>query len=248
MPWRSQVSSCARFLSNFSSCTASLASDSSFFCTNVCVVARPGREPSAIQFDDPRGEALQKGAVVGDEHDRAAVVGQEVFQPEIASMSRWLVGSSSSSSIRLDHQRASQQDAASPAAGQRVNGDRPVEAKARQDEVDLVLATPVLRVVSRQCGEPFSHDVEDRLRRRERHILFEPRHPQRGLVPDAAGVRRQFAADDLQQGRLAGTVASDDRYALPRLELQRHVVEEWQVAECVVDVVECQKGHRERNC
>jgi hypothetical protein len=45
-------------------------------------------------------------------------------------------------------------------------------------------------------------------------------------MPDAAGVRRQFATDDLQQGRLAGAVASNHRHALARLELQRHVVEE----------------------
>ncbi len=41
------------------------------------VVARPGRQPAAIELDDAGGDALQKRAVVGDEHDGAAVVVEE---------------------------------------------------------------------------------------------------------------------------------------------------------------------------
>ena len=80
IPWRSHASSSASFLSNFSCWTASLASD--FFLPPQVgrVVAGPRRQPAAIELDDARREPLEERAVVGDEHDRAVVVGEEALR------------------------------------------------------------------------------------------------------------------------------------------------------------------------
>ena len=67
--------------------------------------------------------------------------------------------------------------------------------------------------------------------RGERHVLHEPRDAQRRLPPDRAGVGRHFAADDLQQRRLAGAVAADDRHALARRRSAATRVEQRQMAE-----------------
>ncbi len=81
MPCRSQTSSSASRLSNFSCCTASLASHSSFRRRNVCVVAGPRRQPAAIDLDDARREPLEERAIVRDEHDGAGIVGEERLEP-----------------------------------------------------------------------------------------------------------------------------------------------------------------------
>ena len=61
------------------------------------VVARPRRQPAAIELDDPRRQPLEERAVVGDEQHRAGVSARNASSQAIASMSRWFVGSSSSS-------------------------------------------------------------------------------------------------------------------------------------------------------
>ena len=45
------------------------------------VVARPRRQRAAIDLDDPGRQPLQERAIVGDEHDRAAIVGEEALEP-----------------------------------------------------------------------------------------------------------------------------------------------------------------------
>src|SRR5262249_29841024 len=51
----------------------------------------------------------------------------------------------------------------------------------------------------------------------------------------------------LQQRRFSGSIAANDRDALARINLQRHVVEQRQMAEGNRDVIECDQRH-EREC
>jgi hypothetical protein len=89
-----------------------------------------------------------------------------------------------------------------------------------------------------QIAEPLGDDVEHRPIGRQRHVLDEARDAHAWSGPNAPGVRRQLAAEDLQQRRLSRAVAPEDGDALPRLDLKRCVVEQWKVAERVADFVE----------
>ena len=175
-----------------------------------------------------------------DEHHSALVLGQEVLEPrdrlDVQVVRRFV----EQQHVGLGHERASQEHASTPAAGERVNVRGAVEREARQHQVHFMIAAPVLRVMPLEAREPFSDDVEDRLLRGERHVLHQPGNPQRGLMPDGPGVGRHLAAENLQQRGLARAVAADDRHPLARFELQRHVVEQRQVSEGVRDMVEGQ--------
>ena len=76
---------------------------------------------AAIEFDDARGEALEEGAIVCDEHDRAGVVDEEIFQPRDrvdVEMVRRLV---EQEQVGLRDQGAGEEHAAPPPAGQCVD-------------------------------------------------------------------------------------------------------------------------------
>ena len=77
---------------------------------------------------------------------------------------------------------------------------------------------------------PFGDDVEDRAVGRERDVLLESGDAERPLAPHGAGVGNNLTAQDLKQRRLARTVATDQRHALPSVDLQCHLIEERQVA------------------
>ena len=62
-------------------------------------------------------------------------------------MSRWLVGSSSSSSVGLRDQRARQQHAAPPAARQRVDRGVGRQLEARQHQLDALLEAPAVALL-----------------------------------------------------------------------------------------------------
>jgi hypothetical protein len=109
----------------------------------------------------------------------------------------------------------------------------------------MVLAQPLLIGVE-MMRMPFGHDVEHRPVGRERHVLLEPRDSNRGLPPDGAAVRRQFAADDSQEGRLARTIAADDGHALAGVDLKRHLIQERYVAEREGDTVQRSEEHRSK--
>ena len=109
---------------------------------------------------------------------------------------------------------------------------------------DLVFAPPLFGIVAGKTMQSFGDHVEYGTSGGQRHVLHEARHLQRRLRPDGAGIRRNFAADDLQQCRLPGSIAPDDRDALTGIDLQRHVVQQRQVAECNRNVIQRYKWHR----
>ena len=95
-----------------------------------------------------------------------------------------------------------------------------------------------------ELAEPFGDDVEDGPIGGQGHVLLEPRAAHAGLQPDGAGVRRQLAAQDAEQRRLAGAVPADDAHALARLDLERHIVQKGQVAEGNCNMIEGDQRHR----
>ena len=123
MPWRSHTSSSASRLSNFSCCDRLVGEPLFLLPQEGRVVAGPRRQRPRSISTMRVASRCEERAIVGDEDDGARDSRRESLRAtSMASMSRWLVGSSSSSSVRLRHQRARQQHAAPPAARQRVDG------------------------------------------------------------------------------------------------------------------------------
>ena len=61
------------------------------------VIAVPVDQVATVQLQNAGRRVLQEGAVVGDEQHGTVEAGQRFLQPAMAPMSRWFVGSSSSS-------------------------------------------------------------------------------------------------------------------------------------------------------
>ena len=97
-----------------------------------------------------------------------------------------------------------------------------------------------------EIAQAFGDDVEDRTMGGERDVLGQPRDAHAWLHPDAAAIGLEFAADDLQQRRLAGAVAADHADAFFRVDLQVRAVEQRQVSVSHRDVVERDQGHMKR--
>src|SRR5207247_6025320 len=106
----------------------------------------------------------------------------------------------------------------------------PRQIQSREDQIDMMLAPPLL-VLSVPMRVTLGDDVDDRAVGRERDVLLQPCDADARPAPHRAGVGRHLAADDLAEGRLTGAIASDDRDALARFDLQRHLVEQRQMAE-----------------
>ncbi len=85
------------------------------------IVAGPGRELSAIELDDPRGQALQEGAVVRDEHHRTGILGEKAFEPRDGLDVQVVGGLVEQQHVRLRHERAREEHAPPPSAGQRID-------------------------------------------------------------------------------------------------------------------------------
>ena len=145
--------------------------------------------------------------------------------------------------VRLADERARQQHAPAPSARQGVDDRVRRQRQPRQHQVDVMLAQPLL-VGLEMMRVPFGDDVEDRSIGRQRHVLLEPRQAKAGLPPDGPGIRRQLAAENFEQRRLAGAVAADDRHALARVDLQRNFVKQWEMAEGHRHAVQRQKSPR----
>ena len=81
------------------------------------VVARPGREPPAIELDDARRQALKERAVVRDEHDRPGVLREEALEPGDGLDVEMVGGLVEQQQVGLGHQRAREEDSAAPSSG-----------------------------------------------------------------------------------------------------------------------------------
>ena len=85
------------------------------------VVARPRRQPPAIELDDACGETLEEGAIVCHKHHRARIRGEEIFEPDDGVDVQVVGRLVEQQQIRLTGKRARQQDAPAPAARQRID-------------------------------------------------------------------------------------------------------------------------------
>ncbi len=85
------------------------------------VVAGPRGEPSAIDLDDARRDPLEERAVVGDEHERARILGEKRLEPEDGVEIEVIGRLVEQQHVGLGHQRSCEQHAAPPSARERVD-------------------------------------------------------------------------------------------------------------------------------
>ena len=106
------------------------------------VVARPRGELPAVDFDDPRRDALEERAVVSHEYQRTRIVREKCLQPddcvEIEVIGRLV----EQQHIRLGDQRPCEQHTAPPSARKRVDADIRRQLEARQHELDPLFDAP----------------------------------------------------------------------------------------------------------
>ena len=95
-----------------------------------------------------------------------------------------------------------------------------------------------------EIAEPFRHHIEHRLRRRQRHVLHQPRDRMPGCRQTLPRSGCDRSIDNLQQRGFAGAVAADQRNPFARLDLERRVFEQWKVTVGDGDAVENDEGHR----
>ena len=173
-------------------------------------------DPPVLQPEAALGGPLQEGAVVADDQGRGAA-GAPAPPPAVsmAKMSRWLVGSSSSSTSGCSAKaRARAARRASPPESPAVGraGSRP----------------KVCSAASASCGSA------RRRRWRSRAavapsiagLLRHQRHPAAAGDDAVAAVGLGQAGQHPQQGRLAGAVAADQAGAHARLQRQVDAVEQ----------------------
>ncbi len=101
-------------------------------------------------------------------------------------------------------------------------------------------------VVFRDKGSQFTESRGDFFEHRssagERDVLVQPRHAKARRPPDGPGVRRHVARHHFQQAGFPGSIAPDERDALPGLNLERGVLEERQVSEGERNGIEGEQG------
>ena len=73
---------------------------------------------ATVERDDAGGDAVEKGAVVGDDDERAAKIAHQLFQPEDAVNVQMVGGFVEQQHVGIAHQCAGERDALERAAGQ----------------------------------------------------------------------------------------------------------------------------------
>ncbi len=216
------------------------------------VIARITPETTTVQLQNLGREALQEGPVVGDEQHGAGEGRDLLFQPgdgiEIQMVGRLI----EQQQVRVRHQRTRQCDTTAPAAGQVFHHGVFRQAQAGQHGIDTLLELPAIDAFQRdlhmletlevrlgvadqvmifrqqraRLRQAFSDDIEDGTSFGGRQVLREHADLEARRLPQLTGIGLEFAGDQLEQGRLAGAVAADERQTLAALDDKVRPVEQ----------------------
>ena len=203
-------------------------------------IARVGTQVPAIEFQNARGHAIQKRAIVSDGDKAAPEFQQQCFKPFDAFHVQMVGGLVQQQHIGRAHQGLRQGDPLGVAAGQGGDARLPVEFEPRQrflhtllpipavhqldgilQFVQLALAACVLVNPLTHLGQAFTDRFEHGLLWMELRLLCHEGASQALLTMQAAIVREFLAGQNSQQRRLACAVAADQ--ADPLLDFQRKV-------------------------
>ena len=196
------------------------------------VAAAVERELAAFEVQDPVDGRVEQIAVVADDDHGAGIVRDMVFQPERALEIEVVGRLVKQQEIGLGEQGRRKRHPHAPAAGEFATGAlllrmgkaqpgknlggarrRRVGADIGEPRLDFGDAVRVARGLGlgqkpRALGLGLEHHVEEGFGP-VRRLLREPADARAWRKLDAAALRRHFAGDRAEQGRLAGAVASD---------------------------------------
>jgi len=229
---------------------------------------------AAIQFQYAVGEALQEGAVVGDEQHGAAEVADEAFQPFDAGDVEVVGGLIEQQQVGFLDQGLGEQHAALRAAGEFTRLAFGVEFQACDDFIDAAGHVPTVAgfQLVLQHGEPlhgllvavfktgddgvvFEQDVVQVAEALQHHVvhggigfhawvLLQIRRFRTGCKAHVAFVRALFAGEDAKQGGLALAIAPDQGDALAGFDREGDVFQQCAGADGETEVVNGEQGHK----
>ena len=192
---------------------------------------------AAVQLDDPGRHPVQEGSVMGDGHDTALEIDQQVFQPFDRVEVQVVGGLVQQQHVGPAHQRLGQRDPLFRAAGQCGDHGILVQVQPMQGLLDPLLPVPAVLVFDRalqfvqvsvaggvqvdpgdDVGDSRAGGLEHGRIGFEHRLLRHVRDAHPGLQLQNAVVGFFHAGQDLQHRRLAGAVAPDQPDALAGLQ------------------------------
>ncbi len=169
------------------------------------------------------------------------------------SMSRWLVGSSSSSSsgssvnarasaARFSHRPTSCRATRSGSRSKRCRNS--LEARRESPALAIVAVRRFARGEAAALGRQQQQALAHRGQQGQQRLLLDEGDPQAVATLQLAVVELQRSRDDFEQRGLAGAVAADEADALADLHREAGSVEERAVAKGEVGIENCDEGHK----
>ena len=111
------------------------------------VIAGPGRQLTAVEFDDAARHPLEKHAVVRDDGDGAGIVLEKPLEPDDGVQIEMVRGFVEQQQRRRGDEGLSEQDAPAPPAGQRGDTRVRVERQPGEDCFDTLFDAPAIALL-----------------------------------------------------------------------------------------------------
>ena len=162
----------------------------------VVVVPGPRTQAPAVELDHARREAVDEGAIVAHEQQRAAEADQRLLEPLDGPDVQMVGGLVEQQDVGIADERAREQRAPAPTARELREAALTVEPEPRHDGGDAVLRLPALAGVGRQ---PAAHDVHHQTVVHRIEVLRERRQLRTRPEPHGAVIGRGGARDQTQQ-------------------------------------------------
>ncbi len=212
----------------------------------IGVIAGIAAQQPAVELDDARGEAVEEGAIVGDD-DRRGLLHEQGLEPGDAVDIQMVGRLVEQQELGLEREREGERRALHLPA----RGGGGIEVLVHLETVQVLgearLETPSFAIILKMSMDR-RHGSQEQARVQRRRVqqlrlLLHQRHGKAVALFQFAVIERRRAGDDAEERGLAGAVAADQPDALARLHRERSTVEERQFAESELSVSESQERH-----
>jgi hypothetical protein len=156
------------------------------------------REPPPVQLQHACGHSIEKAPVVGNDHHRPPVVGDQFLQPQDAVDVQMVGGLVQKPQVRLAHQRLGQGHALDAAARKGIDRRGAVQAQLGQGLLHARVETPGVALLQArlQLAQPLQQRLGRVLRQLPRHLVVFQQQPAqlaqaRGHRPEHVLARRE---------------------------------------------------------
>src|SRR6185436_12729227 len=208
-----------------------------------CEVAGKAAQQAAIQLDDARDDAIEKGAVVRD-HDRRRALQQQFLQCRDAVDVEVIGRLIEQQQIGLQRQSESERRAFALAARRSLRSALGIDIESMQELGQTRIDTPALTLIV-QVVDAAARDqaFAQRRRRRQLGLLLDEHDAQSILARHFAVIERNPVGQRLQQRGLARAVAADQADALALVDRQVGAIEQRMQAVGELGVAESDQRH-----